>query len=115
MAAKYEPTTDVHNIFIFVLVPIIIHIALLAGYKKFMKKIENLILIIFSVIYCVLPTVIYSYRSNFFEVFGKARFIMTYFALPFLVCYLIIFVILVKRLIFSSEEYKSIIMGVFEN
>lgn len=102
MADKYDPTTDVHNLFMFVMIPILVNFTLSFNYKKYMMKFLLLTYGIFVSIYVVLPTVLYSYRSNFFEIFGKTRFIIIYFGLPFLLMYATRFIY------FILELYKDI-------
>src|SRR2546430_1780181 len=108
MAEKYEPTADVHNIFIFVLAPIIIHFVLSSGYKKFMKRIGKFIFPIDFAVFTVLPIVCFLYLSDFPEVYRKRRFFIIYFLVPSIIFYsLLTLVFAVKYSILSRKNPRS--------
>ncbi|GBC03130.1 hypothetical protein RclHR1_00050038 [Rhizophagus clarus] len=107
MVDKYDPTTDIHNLFVFAMVPLLIHASLSFNYEGFMgsKYLFAVVELITFAIYTVLPTVFYSYHSNFFEIFGKTRFIMTYFALPVLLINVIIIIVI---FVMPQKESESL-------
>ncbi|GES86202.1 hypothetical protein GLOIN_2v1768737 [Rhizophagus clarus] len=59
MVDKYDPTTDIHNLFVFAMVPLLIHASLSFNYEGFMgsKYLFAVVELITFAIYTVLPTV----------------------------------------------------------
>jgi hypothetical protein len=109
MADKYDPTTDIHNLFIFLLVPLIIRTGLSTNYMEYMRIPAQII--IFAIFY-LLPMVIY-YYYNFFEIFGKTLSVFIYIGLPCLLLFVLVTIILfmkkfVKKFGIDIKDIKEI-------